>query len=276
MPHRRLALAALLLAACAEPADPADEPDPEVVPTPPPPTPVVPCPPIVAPPSDADPWYTKAVDAEGLWVLASEEVDDDALIEATWLVRAMLAGDPELLPAMLERGATVGIIGRDQVVTDLPEFADLYELYPGTDWDVRTRGLGGVIGRPMTAMAEENLLELPGDLYVGESIGIHELAHSIFNLALRPEVPGIDAELQALHDDALMQGTWDDTYAATNPEEYWAEGVQSFFDANLESIPTNGIHNSIDTQDELRAADPGLADFIATWLTGTWTPGTCR
>jgi len=39
--------------------------------------------------------------------------------------------------------------------------------------------------------------------------------------------------------------------------------VQSWFDANLEADPPNGIHNHVNTREELEAYDPDLAKLIA-------------
>ena len=44
-------------------------------------------------------------------------------------------------------------------------------------------------------------------------------------------------------------------YAATDEHEYWAEGVQSWFDTNREN---DAIHNHVDTREELLEYDPAL------------------
>ena len=73
---------------------------------------------------------------------------------------------------------------------------------------------------------------------------------------------------------AMAAKLWDDAYAATNYDEYWAEGVQDWFDTNLEAIPSNGIHNAVDTRSELSAHDPKLHALIAEIFTPeAWTPG---
>ena len=59
---------------------------------------------------------------------------------------------------------------------------------------------------------------------------------------------------------ALADGKWKGTYAAQNKEEYWAEGVQSWFDTNRSN---DHEHNDIDTRDELKPYDPGLAALLA-------------
>ena len=55
---------------------------------------------------------------------------------------------------------------------------------------------------------------------------------------------------------------WANTYAATNKDEYWAEGVQGWYNANLERDPPDGVHNAINTRTELAAYDPGLYQLI--------------
>jgi hypothetical protein len=83
--------------------------------------------------------------------------------------------------------------------------------------------------------------------------------------------PGFNNELQGLYDSALGQGLWVDTYAGSNRVEYWAEGVQSWFDTNQR--PQEGIHNEIDTRDELNEYDPALAALIEEYFgDGTWRP----
>ena len=44
--------------------------------------------------------------------------------------------------------------------------------------------------------------------------------------------------------------------------EYLAEGAQSYFDCNDEQIPTNGIHNHVDTRVELKSYDPVLYGYL--------------
>ena len=73
-----------------------------------------------------------------------------------------------------------------------------------------------------------------------------------------------DARLKALYEEALQKGLWRDTLAAKGRIDYWAEGVQSWFDANRQS-PTgkpDGVHNHVNTREELEEYDPQLAELI--------------
>ena len=54
----------------------------------------------------------------------------------------------------------------------------------------------------------------------------------------------------------MKNGLWKSKYASTNHAEYFAEGVQSWFNNNR---PPDHDHNHVDTREELRAYDPGLA-----------------
>src|SRR4029077_5455249 len=49
---------------------------------------------------------------------------------------------------------------------------------------------------------------------------------------------------------------WKNTYAATTPAEYWAEGVQDWFDDNA---PPDAQHNEIRTRAKLKEYDKELS-----------------
>jgi hypothetical protein len=117
--------------------------------------------------------------------------------------------------------------------------------------------------RPVCSAAEENVLQYDKDPYRGESILVHELAHSMYVMGLTMVEAGFASSLDAAYKGSMSRGLWKDTYAATSADEYWAEGVQSWFDANLEAKPANGVHNEINTRDELKEYDPALAALIA-------------
>ncbi len=64
--------------------------------------------------------------------------------------------------------------------------------------------------------------------------------------------------LQAAYSNARRRGLWRSTYAMNTIQEYFAEGVQSFFDVNAYSARPNGIHNHVNTRAKLRGYDPTL------------------
>lgn len=66
----------------------------------------------------------------------------------------------------------------------------------------------------------------------------------------------------------IVFGGEKDCYAAKNRAEYFAEGVQSWFDTNR---TMDHDHNHIHTREQLKAYDPGLAQFLAEILgDGEW------
>ena len=213
---------------------------------------------------DLDVFYAKYCVAHGVAIVASVEVPDAALQRAQALVAAMLGPvRDDALAAIHDARVRVGVIGVDQVTTDLPEHSDLNEAFPdGADWDTRTRGVAATLARPLTSAAEENLLCLAGDVYAGESILVHEFAHTVHEQGVAVVDATFQGRLEAAYAAAMDAGLWADTYAATNAIEYWAEGVQSYFDVNGFADPADGIHNAIATREDLQGYDPALFALV--------------
>lgn len=211
-------------------------------------------------------FYTQRVEANGYPIVGSASVSPYALAEAAWLVDLMLAERPDVRQAMIASGSRLCVLAHDEFTTDQPEFKRLRDQpqsqFPevsGRDyWDARARGLGGSERDPFCSCAEENLLGYPGDPYSAECILIHELAHNIHLRGLINVDPTFDARLKGTWERAMAAGLWKGKYASVNHHEYFAEGVQSWFDNNREN---DHDHNHVDTREELLENDPGLADL---------------
>ncbi len=209
-------------------------------------------------------FYTQAASAHGFPIVASAEVNPFAVAEAVHLVDLMLAQRPDARAAMIASGARLCIMAHNEFTTDLPEFAWLGRQrvpgFPGISgkdyWDARARGLGGSETDPLCSCGEENLLGYPGDPYAAENILIHEFAHNIHLRGMVNVDPTFDARLKATYDAAMKSGLWKGKYASVNHHEYFAEGVQSWFDDNREN---DHDHNHVNTRAELLEYDPGLA-----------------
>lgn len=233
---------------------------------------------ITAPPAALgfDPFYEKYVDLEGLPIISSAAVADEALLQARRLISEMLANRRDVLVTMAANNVRVAIMAESSGITELPELSDLYEAFPGVDWDNRTRGggVGPTIERPVLVIAEENLLCSSTDWFPHEDIGVHEAAHAVLNMGIELQSggPAFRQRLENAYRDALAVGLWQGTYAAENPDEYWAEGVQSWFDVN---DPPGPIHNEINTRAELQQYDPELAGLIREAL-GDVTVSSCH
>ena len=99
------------------------------------------------------------------------------------------------------------------------------------------------------------------DRYRVEDITIHEFAHSLHLLGLSQVYPSFTGELAAAYNNARHRNLWGGGhYAMTNPIEYWAEGVQSYFDCNAPDhyAPTNRA--------QLYTKDRALYDLLVKYL----------
>jgi hypothetical protein len=215
------------------------------------------CPDVTAPPESffekvrepdrqaARQFYKKYIDIKGMPVVAATEVSDLALQRTYEIVTHILAGRPDVLKAMVDRGMYLVIIGKDQVYTDLPENRNA----PNPDYlNERVRGTGGF----PTSFGEENLLSLPIDRYDDESIAVHEFCHTIDSTLRRIDSTWRDRK-QAAYQNAVEKGLYKDTYAIGNSAEYFAEIAQSYFDCNRIN---NWNHGPIGKREQLKIYDP--------------------
>lgn len=229
-------------------------------------------------PADAglDPFYTQGCDLDGFWVVAADVVDPAAIETAAAMVDAFFQNDPAFADYLRSTGIRLGVVGVDQRTTEMPEWRDLYEAFPGVDWDQRARGLGATEARPLIGAGEENILCLASDRYAGEDILLHEFAHvlDLFGYARIDDL--FTAELGLSFVEAANAGTWQDTYANENINEYWAEAVQTYFERNLGNEVADGVHGPIDTRDELRQADPGVTALIERTIGDVELPSSCH
>jgi alpha-glucosidase len=203
-------------------------------------------------------FYTKMVKFQNLPILASDKVEDRALRRIVDTFSKMLANAPSgTVQALVDADCHYSIIAEEEGQTDLPEYANLRND-PKTDWNKRARGLGGKV----TSGGEENILEISSDRYFGESIYIHEFAHTLDRYGFSKTVFNFRTRLREAYDAAMKDQLWKNTYAATNAAEYWAEGVQSYFDCNRAATPPNGIHNEICNREGLEKYDPRLYKLL--------------
>jgi hypothetical protein len=195
-------------------------------------------------------FYKKHLDYKGFSILSSGKVSDAALYEARDLIDHLLGDRDDILQAMINRGCRFMVMAPTEMTTDVPEQRHLKNDQK-TDWDQRARGLGG----KLSSCGEENLLNLPGDRYRQENILIHEFNHAIHQHGLHRIDPKFNDRLKKAYDDAMAKGLWKGTYVATNSSEYWAEGVQAYFDCMRPQFGAN-------TREKLQKYDPGLFALV--------------
>lgn len=217
-----------------------------------------------------DRFYVKYADASGIPVVASGKVSNAALLEAKTIVNAMLAKRPDIRDELMRHKVRVAVMSEHEQTLDIPEHADLNRVFPPTDWNKRARGVGATDERPVCTCGEENLLGLAGDRYKGEGILIHEFGHTMLEMGIDKKDPHFRERLTAAYKQAIANGKWKNTYAGSNVNEYWAEGVQDWFDCNLHRTPPDGIHNEIHTRAQLLQYDPQLAYLIREVFPTEW------
>ena len=224
-----------------------------------------------------DAFYEKYLDADGIPIIASSKVADAALVRARDIIDEMLVNRPDLRATIAGLGRRVTLVADSEVITDIPEFRDLYEKYPGIDWDQRVQGggLSGNLQDPTTAVWGSNLLCGTGDAFPNEDIFVHEIAHTVLGMGVERQPGGRDFRnrLNTAYEEAQSAGLWEATYAGENSDEYWAEGVQSWFGLNDRPGP---IHNNINTRSELDAYDPTLSGLIREVFGDTTVPSSCH
>ncbi|MDR2498171.1 MAG: hypothetical protein LBD28_01885 [Tannerellaceae bacterium] len=222
---------------------------------------------ITSPPDSLHlhPFYSKYMNINGIHVSSSWRVPDSCFRAAFITINALTGVLPaEVMQSLTSRNTRIGIMARYEGTTDIPEHAYLAND-TALNWDVRARGLGGSLRLPLSTCAEENILAYQIDKYHAEDILIHEFAHTIHFVGIAPVFPDFNDELQMALDSALAEGKWQNVYAATNIAEYWAEGVQNWFNVNAE-VDNNGgdgKHNKINTREELKRYDPRLYNILA-------------
>lgn len=110
-------------------------------------------------------------------------------------------------------------------------------------------------GKDKCSIGEEDLLCVRNQRYREEDILVHEFSHSIVSNMGEEFSSRVDAAYRnALGEKLYPSGI----YMMANPQEYWAEGTQAWFDATIRT-DVNGGYN---TRAKLEAHDPTLAALL--------------
>ncbi|XP_033633756.1 uncharacterized protein LOC117295307 [Asterias rubens] len=206
-----------------------------------------------------DNFYQKYTHAYGIPIVSSNQPNDDALTRACYVVRFMLADRKDVRDAMFDSYGRVGVIGYREKTLDIPEHS-----YLPSWWNDRARGLGGTASRPIATDGEENILcwSYWKDRWSEEDVLVHEFAHSIQIVAMRKVDRTFDARLQEVWTEAKAAGLWQNTYAISQYREYFAEGVQAYYNCQTHRDFVDGIHNGISNRKALSEYDPKLFSMI--------------
>jgi hypothetical protein len=225
------------------------------------------------------PYYAKFTYAREFIVLGSKHVSDKALLKANDTIRKMFAYRHDVLKAMIADGARLVVLGAKEKLSDLPEFTGARKK-PGFD---EVRYLDYAAEGKLMVVPEENVLGLAGEPFAGKCMVVSVFAKALYRVAgLRPVDPNFDRrrdkqqyELRVkrldvefdrrtrkLHEDALKKNLWKGTPAARHRIEYWAAGVEAYFDATGAGQPPHFAERPITTREALRAYDAGLYALV--------------
>ncbi len=236
---------------------------------------------VLAPPAKFkfDPYYTKFTWAREFPVLGSKRVGDEALLKANDTIRKLFAYRHDVLKALIADGVRLVVLGRDERLSDLPEFKDAKDEV-GFD---EVRYLDYTPGRKLLVVPEENVLGAPPDGFAGRCMVVSIFAKALHEVAgKRPVLPDFDKQpdkqqyelrvkrldlefdrkLDKLYDGAKAKGLWKGTPAARDRTEYWAAGVEAYFDAAGEGHAPNLADRPITTREALKAYDPDLFALV--------------
>jgi dipeptidyl aminopeptidase/acylaminoacyl peptidase len=243
--------------------------------------PLRPQPSVMPPPAKfkIDPYYAKFTFAREFVVLGSKRVSDEALLRANDTIRKMFAYRHDILKAMIADGARLVVLGRHEKLSDLPEFkADKSQA--GFD---EVRYLEYTPELKLMVVPEENVLGLPGDPFADKCMVVSVFAKGLHQVTgLRPVDPDFDRRrgkqqyelrvkrldiefdhaLQTIYEAAVSKGLWKGTPAARSRAEYWAAGVEAYFDAGGAGQAPNLADRPITSREALKTYDPDLFALV--------------
>ncbi len=209
--------------------------------------------------------------------MSSSRVPDEALQRYGYICNMMLRKRPDIKRRLQQEGIKVVPIGRDEQTTSIPEYASLNSATPVWDWNMRTRGVGATSARPASSAGVENLMcalwaqdPRQGDRYFGESIAIHEFAHTMlttFNGRTDGSVlfsRGVSLRQAVEAQFARSRSLWVNTYSYTSFQEYFATGAQIWHSAGRKSTVPGVWNGFVNTRQDLQRYDVGLYNILST------------
>lgn len=195
------------------------------------------------------PSYTQVTEVDGVAIVGMDSVSLEAFRVAADTVRRVFAAN-DLERPLAEAGAYVVIVPAGKTVLDMPEFACLRQ--EGAAFLADVCGVADAAGYPVVTVDERDLLGDRRGPCGGLNVLFHELGHLVHSWALGPAEY---FESKFLYADAIAAGKYAGEYAATNANEYFAEGTQAFF----ASVDRRGRRDRA----WLREYDPALYALLA-------------
>lgn len=191
-------------------------------------------------------------------IFSGPGVSNEALEMAKTTCSVLTNTLPKSVLAMLrQQRIHVVIFGNTEYPDVLPSWNPAWDAkrYPG--------GYGPNAPGANCGIHEGDILNNAFDRYPTENIVVHEFSHAIMDFGLSKMYPDFRTRLEIIWNNAKTKNLWTNTYGITNISEYWAEGVQSYFNLNATGpINGDGVHNHVSTRSKLKDYDPEFYAFI--------------
>jgi hypothetical protein len=199
------------------------------------------------------------------------------MLEADRIVRNMFRYRHDILKAIIDANVQLAIITPGRSPKEIPHVKRIRRK-----WFVKEQTLPAKKDPPFRfATPESNLLESASNPAPGQNLLIRDMALLTYYITgLRETDPEydkrrhvqqyekgleridsrFDEKVSKLYRKAKKQSLWSGTPAVKNRFNYFAEAVQSFFNANRIVISAN---HHINTREQLQAYDPDIALLVA-------------
>lgn len=226
---------------------------------------------VTTPPTGVDPFYRKALDAEGILIVSSAAVPDAALIATRRNVLHLLSARPDVQAAMLAQAPRISLMALSETASDLPEF----DAGADGQW-----GLGQMPGDPTSLVSVRGVC-YEGNTEYRANFLLHEFVHVMQNLGWPTTDPGVSDEIFAAYRAAVARGEFaaplDEPRDVTPQEaygddEYLTHSINAWFDLD-ESLPGPWVDVQIGengprsgTRDALRERDAEIYALIERFL----------
>lgn len=220
-------------------------------------------------------WISKYVWCRGFSILGTKRVSGKAMLEADRIIRNMFRYRHDVLKAIIDANVQLVVIEPGRSAEEIGDIKKIRRK-----WFVnKQNGPAGQSPLFRWSTAESNLLKSAGNPAAGENLLIRDMALLMYYVAGLREVDPeydkrkhvqqyekgleridrrFDEKVRKLYRSAKKRDLWAGTPAMKNRFSYFAEGVQSFFNAN--QIITSG-NDDVNTREQLRVYDPDLALF---------------
>jgi hypothetical protein len=204
-----------------------------------------------------DTFYQKYSSANGIVIATSSKVGDEAIIRDCRLLLDLYRKRDAARQSIISQKVFFTLIAQSEQLSSLPEVSSVW----GTSLDQRARGLGSMTP---TICAEDSIMCMAGDPWVGDCICPHEYGHTLADLALGRGEPAMASRLKTIYDDIVSSDRLANAYVHEDggTSGLMAWGVQAWYSCAINGT-RGAYHSDINTREELKSELPDFYNFLA-------------